>query len=167
MGERVRYDAEIQALPTPSSHLERWRAEGRLILICPEVAAGLPVPRPPAELQPNGQVVNTLGVVVNTLGVVVNTLGQVVNTLGVDLSETFRRGAELTLAMAQAAGAPLAILKNGSPSCGSSHIHDGSFSGVKISGEGLTTQWLRANGVAVFSETQIEEAAAYLSRLEA
>ena len=30
--------------------VERWKAEGRLVPLCPETAAGLPVPRPPAEI---------------------------------------------------------------------------------------------------------------------
>lgn len=142
LGERVRYDGSAHTVPSP--HLERWRKEGRLVPICPEVLAGLPVPRPPAELQPDGRVVDDAGA---------------------DLTEAFLRGAEITLALAEEA--LLAILKDGSPSCGSARIHDGSFSGTLIPGQGITARLLREQGVAVFSETQIDEAAALLARLEA
>ena len=48
LGERVRYDgADANAA---SAALDRWQAEGRLVPFCPEVAGGLPVPRPPAEI---------------------------------------------------------------------------------------------------------------------
>jgi uncharacterized protein YbbK (DUF523 family) len=61
----------------------------------------------------------------------------------------------------------IAVLKDGSPSCGSSTIHDGSFTGRRVSGAGITTDVLRADGVVVFSERQIAQAAAYLAALEA
>lgn len=52
MGRPVRYDAT--AKPVTDDPFERWRAEGRLVSVCPEVSGGLPVPRPPAELAPAG-----------------------------------------------------------------------------------------------------------------
>ena len=145
LGERVRFDGSGRAVASP--HLERWRREGRLIPVCPEVAGGLPVPRPPAELQPDGRVIDITGA---------------------DLTEAFRRGAEAALTMSRGGqGSPLAILKEGSPSCGSARIHDGRFSGAMIPGQGVTAWLLRERGVAVFSEAQIEEAAAFLAHLEA
>src|SRR5437868_12017614 len=48
MGRPVRYDGG--ARPVDDELFERWRAEGRLVPFCPEVAGGLPVPRPPAEI---------------------------------------------------------------------------------------------------------------------
>lgn len=163
LGERVRYDGS--ACPIHSPHLERWRREDRLIAVCPEVLGGLPVPRSPAELLPDGRVLDGSGA---------------------DVTEAFRRGAEAVLAMCQtewpgsprtsrggqdlapdgSRQIPLAILKEGSPSCGSARIHDGSFNGTKIPGQGITTRLLRARGVMVFSETQIDEAAAFLADLE-
>jgi uncharacterized protein YbbK (DUF523 family) len=144
LGERVRYDGSGRAVSSP--HLERWGREGRLIPVCPEVAGGLPVPRPPAELQPDGRVIDLNGA---------------------DITEAFRRGAEAALALSSCQGAPLAILKEGSPSCGSAFIHDGRFSGAVIPGQGVTARLLKERGVAVFSETQMEEAAEFLDRLEA
>ena len=33
-----------------NEQLARWQQEQRLVIHCPELAAGLPVPRPPAEI---------------------------------------------------------------------------------------------------------------------
>jgi len=48
LGEAVRYNGGDKR----SDHeiLERWISEGRIVSVCPEVAGGLSVPRPPAEI---------------------------------------------------------------------------------------------------------------------
>lgn len=132
LGECVRYDGG--ACPCPSPVLARWVAEGRVIPVCPEVAGGLSIPRPPAEQAPDGRVVTREGQ---------------------DLTPAFRLGADHTVARARACGARLAILKEGSPSCGVHRIHDGSFSGRVISGEGLTARALREAGLRVLSEADL------------
>ena len=48
-GEQVRYDAKSQALAT--SELQQIIKKKRLLPICPEVAIGLSVPRPPIHLR--------------------------------------------------------------------------------------------------------------------
>ncbi|MGN6776349.1 DUF523 domain-containing protein, partial [Rhizobium sp.] len=48
MGHAVRYDGRSKPLVHPA--IDRWREEGRLITICPEMSAGMAVPRPPAEI---------------------------------------------------------------------------------------------------------------------
>jgi uncharacterized protein YbbK (DUF523 family) len=48
IGHAVRYDGRSKPLVHPV--IERWRAEGRLVTICPEMSAGMPVPRSPAEI---------------------------------------------------------------------------------------------------------------------
>ena len=53
LGQPVRYDG--QSKPVPDARLERWATEGRLVPFCPECAAGLPTPRPPAERQQTPQ----------------------------------------------------------------------------------------------------------------
>ena len=52
-------------------------------------------------------------------------------------------------------GCKEAILKEGSPSCGSNYIYDGTFSGNKIQGEGVTTSLLRKHGIKVISENEV------------
>lgn len=125
--------------------LERWIREGRLIACCPEMAAHLGTPRPPAELA-NGQVVTKDGEVVTA---------------------AYRHGAGIVAEQAAQDRIALAILKDGSPSCGSTFVYDGTFTGAKVAGEGIAAALLRSRGIAVFDEQHIEDAARYLAALEA
>jgi uncharacterized protein YbbK (DUF523 family) len=143
LGEPVRYNGGAATSDDPS--LQRWIAEGRVVSFCPEVAGGLGTPRPRAE----------------RIGL------RVLTEIGDDVTRAFVRGAELAREMAREHAIRIAVLKDGSPSCGSSTIHDGSFTGRRVSGAGITTDVLRADGVVVFSERQIADAAAYLAALEA
>ena len=142
LGERVRYNGE--SLPADDL-LQLWQQQGRLVVICPEVAGGLPVPRPPAEAQADGRILTVSGV---------------------DVSAAFAAGATQAELLARRHGIRIAILKARSPSCGSGEIYDGSFSGRRIAGDGVTAARLKALGVAVFNETQLEEVAALLQQLE-
>lgn len=152
LGERVRYhggDARVEDVI-----LERWRSEGRLVPACPEVAGGLPVPRPAAEM------VGGDGTQVLEGGASVR------DRAGRDVTRAFLGGARDALDVALARGARLAILKDGSPSCGSSYVYDGTFRGQRSEGMGVTAAVLAAGGIRVFSERQVAEAAAYLVSLE-
>jgi uncharacterized protein YbbK (DUF523 family) len=142
LGEPVRYNGGAATSDDPL--LFRWRREGRVVSFCPEVAGGLGTPRPRAERQEL----------------------RVVTDAGADVTAAFTRGAELARDAARQHGIRVAILKDGSPSCGSSFVYDGTFAGRRIAGAGLTTEWLRRDGVRVFSEKQLREAAAYLEELE-
>ena len=139
LGQPVRYDGQSKGIV--SDWLSALGAEGRALAFCPEVAGGLPTPRPPAERQ--GE--------------------RVVTASGLDVTEEFDRGAELALAICQAQGIRFALLKEGSPSCGSCRIYNGRFEGVSVAGEGKTTALLRRHGIAVFSEDQLAELASALS----
>jgi uncharacterized protein YbbK (DUF523 family) len=44
-----------------------------------------------------------------------------------------------------------------SPSCGSTEIYNGSFSGVKKSGQGVTAALLTQHGIKVFSQHGLSE----------
>jgi uncharacterized protein YbbK (DUF523 family) len=71
---------------------------------------------------------------------------------------------QLALDLARQTGCRYAILTDGSPSCGSSFIYDGSFSGNRVAGQGTTTALLEANGIRVFSEDGIDELDGLLTR---
>jgi uncharacterized protein YbbK (DUF523 family) len=114
--------------------VEALRSEAHLIAVCPEIAGGLPTPRPRAERGSDGRVRTAVGD---------------------DLTAFYERGAEQAVALARAAGVRRAILKARSPSCGSRQIYDGSHSGVLISGEGFTASALRRAGVAVISDDDL------------
>src|SRR5690606_37207848 len=83
-----------------------------------------------------------------------------------DVTAAFVDGAEQALALVRVHGIALALLKARSPSCGSLENYDGSFSGVRVSGEGVTAALLRRSGVKVLNEPQRAEAAAELAGLE-
>lgn len=152
LGHRVRYDGGAHG---PFEQLARWQAEGRVVALCPEVAGGLPTPRAPAEI-PGGQGAQVL-----------DGRRAVLTIDGEDVSAAFLAGAQQALALVQAQGIRLAVLKARSPSCGNRENYDGSFSAVKVAGEGVTAALLRRAGVQVFSEEELPAAAAALEVLEA
>ena len=151
LGHKVRYDGGAHG---PYGLLQRWQEEGRIVPLCPEVAGGLPTPRPPAEI-PGGQ---GGGVLDGTLPVLTDA--------GDDVTAAFVAGAEAALTLVRQHGLRVAVLKARSPSCGNTHNYDGSFGGRLVEGEGVTAALLRRAGVKVFNEQQLAEAAAELDRLE-
>ncbi|USW00902.1 DUF523 domain-containing protein [Pseudomonas pergaminensis] len=150
LGHKVRYDGGASG---PFYQLAVWQAEGRVVAICPEVSGGLPTPRPAAEI-PGGQGVD-----------VWEGRAQVLTAEGEDFSEAFLDGARQALALVQRHNIRIAVLKANSPSCGSLQTYDGTFSGTKVTGEGVTTALLRQHGVLVFSELELPEAAQALKNL--
>ncbi|UAW98837.1 DUF523 domain-containing protein [Halopseudomonas nanhaiensis] len=142
LGMPVRYDGGAHG---PFDLLQQWRREGRVVSVCPEVAGGLPTPRPPAEI-PTGQG-----------GEVLAGKLPVVTIEGVDVTAAFVAGAEQALRLVHEHGIRFAVLKARSPSCGNRETYDGSFSGVRIAGEGVTAAALRLAGVQVFNETELAQ----------
>jgi len=121
----------------------RLVAEGRAVTVCPEVAGGLPIPRPEAEMQ-NGRG-----------GDVLDGRATVTTIDGDDVTENYRRGAAAAVAAAERSGARLAVLKARSPSCGCGAVYDGSFSGTLVEGDGVTVAALKRAGVHVVSDEEI------------
>lgn len=147
LGHRVRYDGGASG---PFDQLQQWIAEGRVVALCPEVAGGLPTPRAAAEI-PGGQGAEVL-----------DGGARVITTEGEDVSAEFLSGAQQALALVQQHAIRIAVLKANSPSCGNLLTYDGTFRGIKVSGEGVTAALLTRHGVQVFSELQLAEAAAAL-----
>lgn len=87
-------------------------------------------------------------------------------TEGEDVSAQFLEGARQALELVQKHGIRVAVLKANSPSCGNLLTYDGTFSGVKISGEGVTAALLKRHGVQVFSELELPRAALSLTLLD-
>jgi len=143
MGENVRFDGKNRK--KCSEVIKKWKKEDCLVFFCPEVAGGLPVPRPPAEIQSDGRII---------------TIDDE------NVTAAFELGAQKALALCKQYHIRTAILKEGSPSCGSSLINDGSFSHRKIPGRGVTTQLLEDHGVRVFSEDDLEKAEVYLRTID-
>ena len=151
LGFPVRYDNKIQ--PVENKYIEKWRDEGRLVVVCPEVAGGLPTPRPPAEIvAASGEDVLTGDAAIR-------------NAAGTDVTQAFIKGAHTALELVQRFNIRVAILKEKSPSCGSGLIYDGTFSRRLIPGRGVTVALLEQNGVSVFSENDIGDVCEFLAML--
>lgn len=153
LGEPVRYHGGHAKIE--NQILATWVAEGRVIAICPEVSAGRGVPRLPAEI-----------IGANGFSVL-DGFAVVVDSEGTDLTLEVLEGARMALDQARLQGIKVAVLRDGSPSCGGSSIYNGTFRGIKKRGErGVTAALLQRNGIAVFAEYQIEQAAHRLRDLE-
>ncbi|TGQ54026.1 DUF523 domain-containing protein [Mesorhizobium sp. M1C.F.Ca.ET.193.01.1.1] len=144
LGSKVRYNGSFRLNHHPI--LARWQLEGRIVQICPEVAAGFSTPRPPAEIQGAGDGHGVL-----------QGQGRVIEQTGNDVTHLYREAARLALDLARETGCRYAVLTDGSPSCGSSFIYDGRFSGKRMAGHGTTTALLEESGIRVFSEDRIGE----------
>ncbi|CBE67778.1 MAG: DUF523 domain-containing protein [Candidatus Methylomirabilis oxygeniifera] len=152
LGERVRHNGEHTQ--SHDSVLQRWLHEGRVVPFCPEVAGGLPIPRPAAEI---AGAMGGLNVLSGT--------GRVLNLNGGNVSAFFVAGAQQALEYAQRKSIRVAVLKEGSPSCGTSFIYDGTFTSRRVPGQGVTTALLRQAGIHVLNEFQFEEADRILTQL--
>ena len=119
---------------SPSAAVARLAEDHDLVPVCPEVAGGLPVPRPAAELQPDGTVRTAAGD---------------------DVTPSYRCGAAVAVAAARAAGATSAVLKARSPSCGSDLVYDGTFTRTRVPGQGVTAGALRQAGIEVRSDEDL------------
>ena len=115
---------------------EALQAAGHaLVPVCPEVYGGLPTPRTPAE-----------------------RVGEkVLARDGRDVTAQYQKGAAAALQLARLTGCTAAVLKANSPSCGCGTIYDGTFSGRKICGSGVTAEVLLADGLAIYNEETYTE----------
>lgn len=125
MGFNCKYNGGNNALP--EELLSALRQRYRLIPVCPEAAGGLPTPRIPSERRG----------------------GRVVTRDGRDVTAAFQRGAELAGKLAERFDVHAALLKSNSPSCGSGTIYDGSFTGILVPGDGVTTEYLKHKNLII------------------
>jgi uncharacterized protein YbbK (DUF523 family) len=102
--------------------LDRWIDEGRVVSVCPELAAGFSVPREPAEIRGESGID------------VLNNVSQIVTQSGNLLTPQFVFGARQALETERQHDIRIAVLTDGSASCGSTYVYDGSFSGIKLLG---------------------------------
>ena len=103
-----------------------------LIPVCPEQMGGLETPRNPSE----------------------RINDKVLSNAERDVTEQFRKGAETALFLAQLNRVDFAVFKANSPSCGKGIIYDGTFTGGKKEGNGMTTDLLLENGIPVYTEDE-------------
>jgi uncharacterized protein YbbK (DUF523 family) len=89
-----------------SQIIDTWAKEGRIVSICPEVSAGLPVPRPSSEI------------IHGTAKDVLKGKAKVFTHTGIDRTDDFIKGAFNALSLAKKFNIKVAVLKKDSPSCG-------------------------------------------------
>lgn len=136
VGEQVRYDGNHKLDLFYKNLIDNKKA----ISVCPEILGGLQVPREPAEI-------------IGGDGYDVwNEQAKVVTVSGQDVTHQFKEGAKRALSIIKDLDAQTVILKSDSPSCGSTVIYDGSFTGNKKEGVGVTTALFKLNNVDVYDE---------------
>ena len=119
------YDPRVAAL-----------CEGREVIpVCPEVLAGLGIPRIPIEIL-DGKVIRRDGVVVD---------------------EAIRTAVAQILKEIKNEDIQCAVLKARSPTCGVRQVYDGTFTGQLVDGAGILAQALKDAGYIVLDNEELEE----------
>ena len=132
LGTRCRYDGASK--PLSDDVIQALSDRYLLIPVCGEVLGGLPVPREPAEIQPDGSVLRRDGT---------------------SVTAEYLAGAAEVLRYARLTDAKAALLKARSPSCGKGTVYDGTFTGTRRAGNGITAAALLEAGIAVYTEDEI------------
>jgi uncharacterized protein YbbK (DUF523 family) len=133
LGENVRYDGGN--CRQNNSILNKLEDKYILFPICPEVMAGMSTPREPIEILENC----------------------VITKSGEDVTELFTPVFKKLKKLVDENNIRIAILKDFSPSCGSTEIYNGKFDGNRIKGAGIVTSYLNSLNVEVHSEDKILE----------
>lgn len=129
IGENTKYNGKNNYV----SDIEKLKDKYEFIIICPEIMGGLSTPRFPSEI----------------IG------DKIINSNGDNVTKEFIQGKNLTCDIAKNNNITKALLKDGSPSCGSNYIYDGTFSKTKIVGNGITAKGLREMGIIIYTEKDI------------
>ena len=131
LGENCKYNG----LNNYNLDVNKLKDKIEIIPICPEVFGGLPTPRTPSEIRG----------------------AKVYYKTGENVTKYFKEGAKNALEVLLKNDVKIAILKDGSPSCGRSYIYDGSFTGKTKPGSGVTAKLFLENGIKIYSEKEIEK----------
>lgn len=131
LGENCKYSGGNNFDPNVAAF-----AEGREVIpVCPEVLAGLGIPRTPIEIRD----------------------GAVVSRDGVNVDAAIRTAVAQILEQLKDADIECAILKARSPTCGVHQIYDGTFTGTLVDGTGVLAQALKDAGYIVLDNEDLEE----------
>ena len=131
LGENCKYNGGNNR----NERVLRYVQGHEVIPVCPEVLGGLPCPRKPVEW-----------------------VGERVLTRdGDDCTENFRIGVQRALETIADQQVDLAILQSRSPTCGVKQIYDGTFSGVRIDGQGALAKALAAQGIPLMDAEDVPE----------
>lgn len=129
-----------------SENVINYLKDKEYISVCPEQLGKLSTPRDPSEIITKG---NKDG------NDVLDGCTNVISNKGVDVTSNFIKGAEEALKIAKEYKVKKAILKANSPSCGCKNIYDGTFSGNKVKGMGVTAAILNKANIDLLDENDI------------
>ena len=129
MGRNCKYNGGNNLAPRVVEFL--WDKE--VVEVCPELLAGLGVPRTPIEL--------------------VDGIARDKN--GGNVDACLREAVAKVLSELDLKGVDCAVLQSRSPTCGVNQIYDGSFSGRLIAGSGVFARALRDAGIRVIDAEDI------------
>ena len=96
LGNNVKYNGKNNYI----KEVELLKNKYNLIVICPEVMGGLSIPRIPSEILND----------------------KVINKEGIDVTSNFIKGKDEAIKLVKKYNIKKALLKEGSPSCGSKYI---------------------------------------------
>ena len=136
-GEKCRWDGASSLV----REFKELKEKGVAVPFCPEVAGGLSVPHPRCEVA-GGDGMD-----------VIRGNARVITETGIEVTTQFIKGARRALGLCKRLGLREAVLKSGSPSCATSCIYDGTFSGKLKKGKGVTAALLETHGIRVIDET--------------
>ena len=129
LGENCKYNGGNNR----NERVLRYVEGHEIIPVCPEMLGGLPCPRKPVEW-----------------------VGERVMTRdGDDCTEAFRMGVQRALEIIGDRQVDLAILQSRSPTCGVKQIYDGTFSGVRIEGQGALAKALAEKGIELMDAEDV------------
>ena len=116
-----------------SAKVAGFLKDKEIVAYCPEVMAGLGIPRTPMEIVD---------------GVLTNRDGKV-------LDDAMRRTVRQAVEEFRTMGIDCAVLKSRSPTCGVRQVYDGSFSGRLVPGQGIFAKALMDAGIRVIDAEEL------------
>lgn len=130
MGDRCKYNGQSNRNELAIEYLR----DKDVVKICPEMLAGMGIPRPCAEI----------------------VEGIVMDEHGENVDDTYRRAVELALKTIENQQFDLVILQSRSPTCGVNEVYDGSFTGRLVPGSGLFAKALKDAGYRILDVSDLE-----------
>ena len=131
LGRNCKYNGGNNYDPRVAAYV----AGREVIEVCPEVLAGMGIPRIPMEIKN----------------------GRLVNREGTDVDEPNRRAVEAILEQLRDEDIDCVILKSRSPTCGVRQVYDGTFSGKLVDGMGIFAQALKDAGYRVLDAEDLAD----------
>ena len=130
LGRNCKYNGGNNLSPQVAAFLEGKE----IVPVCPEVMAGLGIPRTPIEI----------------------VEGELKNRFGKSVDAPLREAVEQVMKLVRSQEITVAVLKARSPTCGVHQVYDGTFSGKLVEGSGVLAQALLEAGCRVLDEEDIK-----------